>query len=354
MGIDLNTRIILKLTENPKRGKSRQRYQQYIELDSLGQSFTVGDYIDRCEAKGLHYKDYFGDIRWDLERRFIDVVTPDGKYELPPKGTGKRSPTSIKKVATPLVKSGSALQEPPSELRILMARSWFGYGHWEAPYWFVGIEQGGQEDQYHRGDDRAWHEMGERELLDCRDHHRRMGDRGNPRWHTESATIQKTWGAMIRLLLTFKNETANDSSVLDYQKNRWGASGGETAVLELGGGRARSSSSDNEFRTDDLIRKRVSVLHHRLETFRPKLVIFYGISKKKEFEQILGTSMNSPISAGSRSFMFTKAEKPFATYGRHAGTIGVCVFHPSQRFGSAPPDSDWILLGESLAKLMES
>lgn len=26
------------------------------------------------------------------------------------------------------------------------ARKWFGYGRWDAPYWFVGMEPGGTED----------------------------------------------------------------------------------------------------------------------------------------------------------------------------------------------------------------
>jgi len=26
-----------------------------------------------------------------------------------------------------------------------MARSWFGYGRWSAPYWFVGMEPGGDD-----------------------------------------------------------------------------------------------------------------------------------------------------------------------------------------------------------------
>jgi len=353
MGIDLDTRIILKITENPKRGKSRHRYQQYIDLDRLGQPFTVGDYIERCEAMGLDSKRCLGDIRWDWERHFIGIVTSDGKCELPPKGTRRRSPESRKEVRAPLGRNRSSSEAPVSELKIRMAESWYGYGRWEAPFWFVGIEQGGHlEDQYHQGDDLAWQEMGECELLDCREHHNRMGERGNPLWHTESARIQKTWGAMIRLLLALKKESTNDKSVLDYQKNWWGSIKGETAIIEIAGGRARSSSSENKFRTNKLIQTRITVIRERMKTFRPKLVVFYGVSMKKKFEQILGAPMISLLPVESGSFMFTpKSERPFATFAHHSGTVGVVVFHPSQRFGPVPPDSDWILLGEILEKL---
>jgi hypothetical protein len=49
-----------------------------------------------------------------------------------------------------------------------MARSWFGYGRWAAPYWFVGIEPGGDEldECVH-----LWKREGEAELIDIAAHH---------------------------------------------------------------------------------------------------------------------------------------------------------------------------------------
>ena len=57
--------------------------------------------------------------------------------------------------------------EPP-DARIRAAQGWFGYGRWDAPYWFIGMEPGGE-------DDLAWYEtwlrLGGTELMDCRAHH---------------------------------------------------------------------------------------------------------------------------------------------------------------------------------------
>lgn len=35
------------------------------------------------------------------------------------------------------------IEEDP---KVLAARNWFGYGRWDAPYWFLGMEPGGTDD----------------------------------------------------------------------------------------------------------------------------------------------------------------------------------------------------------------
>jgi hypothetical protein len=45
--------------------------------------------------------------------------------------------------------------------KALAAEQWFGYGRWAAPYWFAGMEPGGQDDArvYE-----TWHELGAPEI----------------------------------------------------------------------------------------------------------------------------------------------------------------------------------------------
>jgi hypothetical protein len=38
------------------------------------------------------------------------------------------------------------MQRPRQSYKALAAEQWFGYGRWAAPYWFVGMEPGGQDD----------------------------------------------------------------------------------------------------------------------------------------------------------------------------------------------------------------
>lgn len=47
------------------------------------------------------------------------------------------------------------------------AEKWYGYGTWDAPYWFVGKEPGGADDPEQCA---SWLRLGGGELIDCRQH----------------------------------------------------------------------------------------------------------------------------------------------------------------------------------------
>ena len=80
-----------------------------------------------------------------------------------------------------------------------MARGCYGYGSWEAPYWYIGLEEGldgALDDRI-----RAWQELGaETGLSDCRAFHRKIGV---DKWHRNDgkAALQSTWKQLIRVLL---------------------------------------------------------------------------------------------------------------------------------------------------------
>lgn len=342
--IDSKEIITLLRDDNPKRGKSRVRFQFYFDLMKKGVPFTVGDYVDMCVQAGTPKGKALDDIRWDTapSRNFIRL---EG-YE----------PMSLNQVThiNPVSKGPRSLaenQEESSPLKEEMARSWFGYGHWEAQYWFVGPEQGGcSNDSNHCRDAEAWDGMGRGELLDCRDHHEKMG---NDLWHGERASIQFTWGDMIRILLAFNGEDVTDEKVLSFQKDHWGRSEDETAVIELFGGRAKNMKEKNPYRTAAFKKPRIKKIREQFSEHRPKWVIFYGISWKKDYQKIFGAPMDNLVTDEKESFRFSgKNRKPFATWGRSSDekTIGICVYHPSQQ-GTNPPDSDWILLGKILKEM---
>src|ERR1700676_215023 len=86
-----------------------------------------------------------------------------------------------------------------------MARGSYGYGRWEAPYWFIGPEQGmgdhEREDSESALEARvaAWIKLGRLDLNDCRKFHCEIGEKN---WHCkEPVKLQKTW---TPLLLTMK------------------------------------------------------------------------------------------------------------------------------------------------------
>lgn len=93
------------------------------------------------------------------------------------------------------------------------AQGWYGCGRWDAPYWFVGMNQGGEGDD---GRYDAWIDMGGRELIDCRAHHLHRLRQATTWFRALRPRIQPTCGKLIRLLLAFKHEL----SCSDEARNR--------------------------------------------------------------------------------------------------------------------------------------
>jgi hypothetical protein len=148
-----------------------------------------------------------------------------------------------------------------------MARGWYGYGRWAAPYWFVGIEPGGDELD---ACVRLWNVLGRRELLDIAAHHEEHGTD----WFGPGARPQPTWQKLIWLLLHYQRRSCAPSAVLEYQKTRLGRANDETALVELSAIPAAGSSVARPrmlFRDD-----RTALLRTRLLEHEPTFAVFYS------------------------------------------------------------------------------
>lgn len=133
---------------------------------------------------------------------------------------------------------GIAMENETSELE--MACRNFGYGRWDAPYWFIGPEQGKGNAEPDTNSQRVkvWNELGKTELCDCLEFHARIPDMS---WHGRMPTLQRTWRPLILLLKTFLDQPSDSESLRAYQRDRWGrVKEGETCVIELSGLAARS------------------------------------------------------------------------------------------------------------------
>lgn len=232
------------------------------------------------------------------------------------------------------------------------SEKWFGYGHWSAPYWFVGKEQGGGEDEDHVGWERVWHDLGEQELIDCRKHHQKMGRHGNFRWHGQNAGIQNTWGSLIRLLLSFKNPTSipGEDAIRDYQKTRWGAHDGETVVAEIAGVRAKGAGHSNPWR-DKYLMERIQVYRDRLNEHSPVFVLFYGnveVEDREAYKMIVV----EPFSELPGLVVFRKDGRvtPFAQYAWANSVLALHVTHPTAP-GANRKDL-WVELGIRMRKMI--
>lgn len=165
-----------------------------------------------------------------------------------------------------------------------MARVFFGYGRWEAPYWFIGPEQGMGKHENHdverslRARAKAWRDLGSKELTDCREYHGRIGEL---RWHyKQPVALQRTWNPLMLLMFSFLERPTDDIRRRRYQASSWGAcqpwtrEPGETCVIELSGLAAPSLQENLDDGT--FLQERIQVVSERLRGSPPRLVVMYG------------------------------------------------------------------------------
>ncbi len=164
-----------------------------------------------------------------------------------------------------------------------MARRCFGYGRWDAPFCFIGPEQGMNNDP--KEDDfrlQAWWENGRNELDDAVEYHQRLdslplrppklnkkGKRMDD-WFGEKPNVQLTWARLIHFLHGFSPE--HRMSHREFQKSFWGRSNGEICLIELGGVASHKQSSGEQ--TTAYLPMRLERIKSMLSTQR--FVLLYG------------------------------------------------------------------------------
>ncbi len=173
-------------------------------------------------------------------------------------------------------------------LGLEMARRSYGYGSWDAPYWFVGPEQGKgpKESADNSARVNAWVELGRTELCDCFEFHRLIGEQN---WHKSKPRLQTTWRPLILLLLAYRDLDTSPDSLRTYQRDRWGRIGdGETCLIELSGLAAQNLMipiDRQRFRLE-----RLQEIRERIGAYEPSFVVMYGDSKERreQWEAIAG------------------------------------------------------------------
>jgi hypothetical protein len=192
------------------------------------------------------------------------------------------------------------------DARARAAAGWFGYGCWAAPYWFVGMEPGGADEACWYD---SWERLGATELSDCREHH--IGA-NYFKWHSgKRPPTQPTWRRLIQLLLSYEGKASDLCAVAAYQRDKWGRSGGDTALVEVSALRARNLSAEiDRLSHQD---RRLKVISARLVQAAPTFVVFYGKEYRSIYERITGI--------------------PFGIDGtaQLGGTLCVLVAHPAAR-----------------------
>jgi hypothetical protein len=235
---------------------------------------------------------------------------------------------------------------------LAMARRNYGYGRWEAPYWFIGPEQG--MGPHEKGLDRrlkAWQDLGSRELNDCRAFHCRIHE---IRWHCKKPKVQlkRTWRPLMLSMMTFlPNGKADNESLRIYQRDRWGALDeelGETCVIELSGLAAPNAKEAKD--TTLFLSERIEYMRNKIRNHRPKLVVMYGREQWNSWKAIA----NAVPGCESLSDDSAPGQLPKTSILTDKTTILVCTPHPSRPIWDGTKylgNEYWIRLGNNLRDL---
>jgi hypothetical protein len=200
------------------------------------------------------------------------------------------------------VKTLTDLSKPAkldSELLEAFMQTFVGYGNTRAPYWYVGMEEGGDStEESLRRRLELWRERGNSAIEDLREYHLATG---LSEFFGEQAKLQTTWKQLIRMTLVAEGRPSDPEAMREYQARRLGRRNDETALLELyplpaanlehwpyGALSDLPVLRDRETYLDTLASKRIQLIQRMVDEHQPRFVVMYGTSYQEHWEHILG------------------------------------------------------------------
>ena len=211
------------------------------------------------------------------------------------------------------------------------ARTVYGYGSYDAPYWLVGIEEGssGTPDEIARRLAR-WRDRGRTELDDVAEYHRTIGEH---RWFGSAPTYQPTWGPLIRLLLSAQGRPGDLPDMFRYQAKELGRRSSQACLLELlplpvkktdawpyGEWSRLPHPATRRLYVAHYIPTRVAHIRELTREHAPEAIIFYGGGEKYQacWRSIAGVE-------------FRRVDPVGAWIGMDERTVFAIVLHPTAK-----------------------
>lgn len=204
----------------------------------------------------------------------------------------------------------------------------YGFGNYQASYWFVGMEEGGGNTVEAIAKQlRIWDAHGRKELLDVAEYAREMNI---TRWYGDRPRLQPTWKHLIRIFLTAEGQSTDSETMRQYQKNLWGTENGNTCLLELLPLPATNTNSwlygqisslpylvNRKTYQEYVVGSRVAHLQDRIKRYQPKAVVFYGSGYDSYWKRIAGinfweTSSEDVTFAVKNFTVFVSSKHPVA------------------------------------------
>lgn len=243
------------------------------------------------------------------------------------------------------------------------ADSFFTYGRFENPVWFLGLEEGGCRDLEEASRRLiAWHESGRPLSVDLTDPDEDKSSDEFLRTYGVPARLQTTWANQLRVLQGMAGELPDDERIRHLQTSAHGRLDGPTCLMELfplpcsDAGAwiykdlapGPAANEPDVFASKDAYRrhylpKRLETITALVKEHAPAALIFTSWSYQREFLSLL--SDVEPFESG------LEGVQRKAVIGRlHDTVVAVCT-HPAHRV-SGPRNAFYHGLGRAIAERM--
>lgn len=165
-------------------------------------------------------------------------------------------------------------------------RGFFGYGNLNAPYWFIGKEEGGGKDleeNFRRI--HTWKTLGKTITVDMIDYHFKLGFTAE-----QLNNIQSTWTKLTQALIAMEGKEGTKEERRFYQRHKLGRLDGDNCCLELMPMASRSTGkwlwesifkdyyqiNDRKEYMNVIAPMRIVRLQELIGRYKPKLVVLYS------------------------------------------------------------------------------
>lgn len=214
----------------------------------------------------------------------------------------------------------------PSEEEIdEFASGFYGYGEFEAPLWFIGMEEGGGNsaaDVTKRI--RAWQERGRVPLEDVAKYHDAIMRDG-----FKSIRKQNTWSALSRIQLSYFSDEVTKTTVRSHWQKQLGRWGSLTCMMELNPLPSPSvrtwkypSFTEIPFLASRITynaryrKNRIYAIRDMITRHSPKAVVFYGKKYEPFWSDISGVTFD---------------ESQLHSHAKNGGISFISMHHPNAK-----------------------
>lgn len=176
-------------------------------------------------------------------------------------------------------------------------KNFWGYGNLNSPYWFIGMEEGYNEDNEVLRD--RFEATAHKQVCDIYDDLK--VDPGHVYWFEDGAPIQPTYRRLIEIMLYSQNKVHSDKEeIREFQIKKLGRKESDHALLELMPLPSKSIAEKDWLYADSGVEglssrkdyletyksERIEALRKLIEQYKPKYVICYSLSYQEDWQQL--------------------------------------------------------------------